>query len=401
MTNKATLIYDRLQQEIDRMNKGVLLLVELLNKDELNVIIEDISSITNDFFTIVDKVCKKIDNTVIIKSNDELRFYLILPEGSKDAEQLAYLIYSQVQFYVNNDFPQSYLKCMVGSIKFDSGKENKANKIISYLLYGMSASKDYSYYYCYEDNPVNVKKLTQDNINLNLLKSTLLQKKAKFDYQPIIDRKTGNIEYYECLLRVQDKNNNFVSVGPMIQDAETKGIINIVDLSAIRMAIEELAKNSEIKLSVNISNIGVLDKRLLKRIESLLNKHDVAERLVIEITETTLNEDFATTKNFIGTFHAYGCKFALDDFGSGFTSFKQLINLPIDIIKIDGSYIRDILVNDSSRFFVEALINLAAELGIKTVAEYVENGEIAKFLIDIKVDGLQGNFFLPASGKRN
>ena len=74
--------------------------------------------------------------------------------------------------------------------------------------------------------------------------------------------------------------------------------------------------------------------------------------------------------------------------------------MPIDIIKIDGSYIRDILHNDHNRFFVEALISLASDLGIKTVAEFVENGEIAKFLIDIKIDGMQGNFFLPASENR-
>ena len=98
----------------------------------------------------------------------------------------------------------------------------------------------------------------------------------------------------------------------------------------------------------------------------------------------------ATTKNFIDTLHSYGCKIALDDFGSGFTSFKQLLNLPIDIIKIDGSYIRDILSNNHSRFFVEALINLAEDLGIKTVAEFVENDQIRQKLVEMGVDYVQG-----------
>jgi len=199
---------------------------------------------------------------------------------------------------------------------------------------------------------------------------------------------------------VPDENNHLISVGPMIEDAEKKGLINIVDFTVIEMAIKELEKDKKIKLSVNISNIGVLNNRLLKRIESLLRKYNVAKRLIIEITETSLNHDFDTTKKFIDTLHAYGCRFALDDFGSGFTSFKQLLNLPIDIIKIDGSYIRDILSNNHSRFFVEALISLAGDLGIKTVAEFVENGEIARVLIDIKIGGMQGNFFLPASESR-
>ena len=264
----------------------------------------------------------------------------------------------------------------------------------------MSISQDRTYYHSYDDHPIDVETLRASNTNLNLLRTSLLKKKAKFMYQPIIDRKSGNIEYYECLLRVLDKDEDFVSVGPMIEAAESKGLISIVDFTVVEMAIKELDEDAEIKLSVNISNIGVLNKRLLKRIESLFKKYEVADRLIIEITETSLNQDFATTKKFIDTLHTYGCRFALDDFGSGFTSFKQLLNLPIDIIKIDGSYIRDILKNDHNRFFVEALISLASDLGIKTVAEFVENGEIAKFLIDIKIDGMQGNFFLPASENR-
>ena len=228
----------------------------------------------------------------------------------------------------------------------------------------------------------------------------MFQRSAKFVYQPIVDRETGDISYYECLLRVKDQENKWVSVGNMVSDAESKGLISIVDFTVVEMAILELDKDKNISLSVNISNIGVLNKRLLRRIESLLKKYDVAKRLIIEITETSLNDDFQSTKIFIDTLHKAGCRFALDDFGSGFTSFQQLLNLPIDIIKIDGSYIRDILKNDHSRFFVEALIKLAADLGIKTVAEFVENGEIARFLIDIKIGGMQGNFFLPASNDR-
>lgn len=231
----------------------------------------------------------------------------------------------------------------------------------------MSVSKDQSYYFNYDDHIIDLEMLRMRNINLNLLRTSLLRKKAKFMYQPVVDRVSGNIEYYECLLRIPDGSDKFISVGPMIEDAESKGLISIVDFTVIEMVIKELEEDKNIKLSVNISNIGVLNKRLLRRIESLLRKFHVADRLIIEITETSLNQDFISTKKFINTLHAYGCKFALDDFGSGFTSFKQLLNLPIDIIKIDGSYIRNILENNHSRFFVEALISLASDLGIKSL----------------------------------
>lgn len=398
MSDKARIL-DSLQKEIDQVESGVLLIAKLLNKDELNILIDDTEAIINKFYLMVEKACEKASTYVILRTYDPTRLYIVLPNDAKMAERLAYSIYKQVQLYVDPEIPESYLKCGVGSIKFND-KQKKADKLLSLLLYTMSVSKDRSYYHSYDDHPIDIETLRLSNSNLNLLRTSLLKKKAKFMYQPIVDRKSGNIEYYECLLRVPDKEKSFVSVGPMIEDAESKGLINIVDFTVIEMAVEELERDKKIKLSVNISNIGVLNKRLLKRIESLFRKYEVASRLIIEITETSLNQDFITTKKFIDILHTYGCRFALDDFGSGFTSFKQLLNLPIDIIKIDGSYIRDILDNDHNRFFVEALISLASDLGIKTVAEFVENGEIAKFLIDIKIDGMQGNFFLPASENR-
>lgn len=399
MTNKVK-IMGGLEKELVKAGQGVLLVVKLLNRDELNILIDDISSITDKFYLMVEKACAKTNEYAIVKTPDLTKLFIVVKGDTKVAEKLAYSVYSQVQLYVDSDFPESYLKCAVGSIKFSKDRGIKVDRLVSMMMYGMYMSKDRSYYCNYDDNPIDVEKLREDNINLNLLRTSLFKKKAKFMYQPVVDRQSGNIEYYECLLRVKDEDNNFVSVGPMIEDAETKGLISIVDFTVVEMAINELANDKKIKLSVNVSNIGVLNKRLLKRIESLLKKFDVAKRLIIEITETSLNHDFATTKKFIDTLHSYGCKIALDDFGSGFTSFKQLLNLPIDIIKIDGSYIRDILSNNHSRFFVEALINLAEDLGIKTVAEFVENGEIAKFLIDIRIGSMQGNFFLPASDSR-
>ncbi|RTK93651.1 MAG: EAL domain-containing protein [Rickettsiales bacterium] len=388
-----------LQQEINKVKSGILLVVKLINKEELNIIIEDAHIIYQRFFSIVDNACKSFKESNMVKTNDLLRIFIILPDDHILAEKLAHNIYNDIQNYIDNEF-QIYFRCYIGSIKFKESDNRKVDKILSHLFYGMKNSESHNYYFCYDNNPIDIKKLKQENENLNLLKSSLINKKNKFMYQPIINRETNNVEYYECLLRVLDKNNKYVSVGPMIKDAETKGLINIIDLTVVEMVILELVKDKNISLSINISNIGVVNEKLLKKIEELLVVNDVAKRLIIEITETSLNLNFAATKKFITTLHSYGCSIALDDFGSGFTSFKQIFNLPIDIIKIDGSYIRDILVNDHSKFFVKTLINLANDLGIKTVAEFVENGEIAKFLVTIKVDAMQGNFFLPASDAR-
>lgn len=387
----------KLQEKIDKVVDGTLLVIKLANKEELNIIIDDIKTVLNKFNTLISQACKDFSDHIIVDSVDLTTIYVVLPEEIQSIERLAHSIYIEIQLSADKKLPESYLKCSIGSIKFSKNNDLSADKLLSRLLYSMNSTNDPSYYCCYEENPIDIDKLKQGNINLNLLRASLVAKKARFMYQPIIDRKSNKVIYHECLLRIPDKDNNFISVGPMIQDAESKGLINIVDQTVIEMAVKELTEDKNISLSVNISNIGVVNKKLLRKIEELLNKYDVAKRLVIEITETSLNQNFLATEKFITTLHSYGCSIALDDFGSGFTSFKQLLNLPIDIIKIDGSYIRDILANDNNKFFVKALINLANNLGIKTVAEFVENGEIAEYLTEIEIDCMQGNYFLPAS----
>lgn len=389
-----------LQKEVSKTDSGILFLIDIINSCELSILLEDIDGVLNKFYAIVNKACEKTDEHRIIIAPEQTKLYIIIPDNPKQAEQLAYSVYSQIQLYVDDEIPESYFQCSVGSIRFSKDQNLTAFDYLSRLSFGINHSEDHGYYYCYDDHPIDVDELRRDNIKLNLLRSSLMKKKAKFMYQPIIDSKSGMVEYHECLLRILDENGDYISVGPIIEAAENKGLINIVDFTVIEMAIKELEEEKDITLSVNISNIGVLNVRLLRRIEYLLKKYDVADRLILEITETSLNKDFKNTKKFIDTLHKYKCKFALDDFGSGFTSFKQLLSLPIDIIKIDGSYISDILNNDHNKFFVEALIRLAEDLNIKTVAEFVETGEIAEFLRKVKIDSMQGNFFLPASESR-
>jgi EAL domain-containing protein (putative c-di-GMP-specific phosphodiesterase class I) len=390
----------KLQNDMSKQKKGFLLSVNLLNKDEINILIDNINLVIEEFFTVVNKICAREKTNGLIRSNGSCKSFIVLPDDISAAEDLAYKIYSETQLYVHEQFPETYFKCVIGNIRFSDIQGINSSRSLSLLHSGMSMMHEGTFYYCYDDNPINIEILRENNKKVSLLRAALLNQKVKFVYQPIVDRITGNIHYYECLLRIVSDDNTLVSIGPIVTYAEKSGLINMVDFTVLEMVIKELVADKIITLSVNISNVGMLNKKLLERAEMLLKKHNVSNRLIIEITETSLNQDYEATKNFIDVLHKLGCRFALDDFGSGFTSFKQLLNLPIDIIKIDGSFIRDILSNHHSRFFVEALIRLAEDLGIKTVAEFVENGEIARFLIDIKIGAMQGNFFLPASDSR-
>jgi len=400
-------IMELLDRHISKQKQGILMVVCLVNKDELAILVDNINQLLEKFCDIVEGTCREFSSQEmfscqVLRATDKATLYIVIPDDDKLLDQLTTTIHVKTQLYVDENLPEAYLRSWTGSIRFPQKGVLEAEKLISLLNYSnfLINNNTRLCYFNYDDNKVDLELLRNKNKDLNLLRTSLVNKTFKFFYQPIVDRETSNISYYECLLRVRGDDGKWLSVGSMICDAESKDLISVVDFAVTEMAIEELQKDPNISLSINISNIGVLNKQLLATIDALLKKYDVASRLIIEITETSFNHDFDTTKNFIDTLHRYGCRFALDDFGSGFTSFKQLLNLPIDIIKIDGSYIRDILKNDHSKFFVEALIKLAGELGIKTVAEFVENGEIAKFLIDIKIGAMQGNFFLPASDDR-
>src|SRR3546814_10640852 len=121
-----------------------------------------------------------------------------------------------------------------------------------------------------------------------------------------------------------------------------------------------------------------------------MGRPDIASRLIIEITETAALQDFEETARFIGTVRDLGCKVALDDFGSGYTSFRQLKALTVDIVKIDGSFVRGVSDNPENQLFIRTLLNLANGFGLKTVAECVEPAEDARILMSESVEFLQG-----------
>ncbi len=247
-----------------------------------------------------------------------------------------------------------------------------------------------------------VKEYLKNNYHdLHDLRKSMVEKTACFAFQPIINSSTGKIAYHECLLRLSDEDYKLISAGRYIMLAERYGYITNVDKYVFEMGVQELLAAPNISLSINISNIGVQNRTLVKEIEKLVYNSEIGSRLIIEITETAMNDGFLPTKYFCETFKAMGCRIALDDFGAGHTSFNQVKRFPIDIIKIDGSYVRNIVTDSKSRILVETLIKTAEDLGCKTVAEFVENGEIAKQLIELNVDYMQGNFFSPAVNYRN
>jgi EAL domain-containing protein (putative c-di-GMP-specific phosphodiesterase class I) len=256
--------------------------------------------------------------------------------------------------------------------------------------------------FSYINNPSKeIERIIEDYTLLNELRDSISSGSACFAFQPVVACSSNKVAYHECLLRLSDDDYRLISAGKYIMLAEKYGYITFVDKYVFEMAINELKNSEDVVLSVNISNIGVVDKILVEHIKNLILKAGIGNRLIIEITETSMNNNFADTKKFVDEMKKLGCKIALDDFGAGYTSFNQVREFAIDVIKIDGSFIKDLDVNEKNRILVDTLIKTAEELGCKTVAEFVESGPVAKNLIEMKVDFLQGNFFSPAINYRS
>ena len=232
------------------------------------------------------------------------------------------------------------------------------------------------------------------------LQNALISNRLHLAFQPIVERKTGETSWYECLLRIEDNKGQLSSAGPFIPIAEKMGFIDVIDTFVLSSVIDELTRNPKVKFALNLSNSTIQNGEWLNMAVKLIENAGVASRLTLEITETVEQRDTKKVIRFVSTMQALGCSIALDDFGAGFTSLAQLKHLPVDVIKIDGSYVRDIVYNAESRLFVKTLLDFSRNFGLKTIAEFVENAEIANLLTEMGVDYMQGNYFSPATSKR-
>ena len=185
-----------------------------------------------------------------------------------------------------------------------------------------------------------------------------------------------------------------VTAAKFVPAIEQLGLARELDRHVLDLAIHELEAHPAITLSINVSGLTVAQAEWSEHVRQVLGAHpDAARRLIFEITETAAIVDIDETHRFTEALIELGARSALDDFGAGFTSIRYLRALPLAIMKIDKDLLHGLLVHADQQHLVRMLIELARGLGIKTVAEGVENAEVAAWLRGAKVDMMQGYFF--------
>jgi EAL domain-containing protein (putative c-di-GMP-specific phosphodiesterase class I) len=201
---------------------------------------------------------------------------------------------------------------------------------------------------------------------------------------------------FEVLLRMREADGSITPAGKIITAAESNGRIAVIDKWVLINTLEwvsthyEHLKNTHF-VCLNLSGGSLNDEKFIKDAFSILSQYGrTVERLCIEITESVALHDLDNTRRFIDGVRSYGAKIALDDFGAGYTSFSYLKELPADALKIDGEFVRGVNAHPANLAIVEAIVELARNLGMKSIAEWAEDCATVESLSQIGVDYVQG-----------
>ncbi len=228
----------------------------------------------------------------------------------------------------------------------------------------------------------------------------LEEDRFQLNFQPIVSVKSGEQKgaHYELLLRMQDEEGHIVHTSVFLPAAERYNLATKLDRWVVRKAFEWLTRHPEhlerlYLCEINLSGHSLGDGEFLELVIQQLGEAAIPpEKVCFEVTETAAIANLTSATHFIQTLKGVGCHFALDDFGSGLSSFAYLKTLPVDFLKIDGLFVKDIADDPTDLAMVKSINEIAQAMGKQTVAEFVENEAILEKLREIGVDYAQGHY---------
>lgn len=232
---------------------------------------------------------------------------------------------------------------------------------------------------------------------VNAFRQSLASDSFTLVYQPIVNLKTWTVHHYEALARMRQGDRLFLPAR-FIGFAEEFGVVHEFDIMILSKAIAALKSNTGLhpsaEIAVNLSGRSISDPAFVQHLMlTLVENRPLLPRLMFELTESSELRDLEAANRVLQKLRSFGCKISIDDFGAGAAAFQYLKSLNVDYVKIDGSYILDAFTTPHGRPFLKAIASLAADMGIKTIGEMVEDNRTMWLLHDVGVDYGQGYFF--------
>ena len=321
-------------------------------------------------------------------------FALLLPNtGQKTALKLADNICKLLDTYQCKIDNQAFkVNCSIGISEVD-GLEESAEEYMKQADIALYAAKKQgrNMAHIFDHHDAHSKDLRATLEWVRRLHQAVADDNLVLHFQPVVEIESREIAHYEALVRLE-LDNKIVPPGEFISALEREGDMSLLDRQVISKAIKYLADYPELhKIAINLSAQGFSDDRLVPLVKEKLALYQVsAERIIFELTESASLSNIGATQQIISRIGELGCEFSIDDFGTGFSTFSYLKQLPAQSVKIDGSFVVDLASNPVDFALVKAIYEVATALGKKTVAEFVENEETLQILHKIGVTYAQG-----------
>lgn len=347
-------------------------------------------------------VALKVELSRLLREGDVIRRIsvdqlgvIIKDCGEDEVVEIIDAILKHINQYNNPSFEEPvHLRSSIGSVYFPKAAESPEDALNkAYMALSNAKGKTAEFYSDYSQARREHMDTRHQINQLHLMQTAFREDRMHLAFQPIIECKTGDVDSYECLLRLEDEHGVVRSAGHMIPIAEKMGVVDLIDQFVMERVVAELQENPDIILDFNVSNLTTDNPKWLKMCKRVLKDTSVASRIIVEITETAAQRDMRQTAYFVAALQGLGCRVALDDFGAGYTSFRQLKSLSVDRVKIDGAYVRGLPERSENLLFIKTLLEFNNSYGLESVAECVETGEMAKILMETGVDYMQGYYF--------
>jgi diguanylate cyclase (GGDEF)-like protein/PAS domain S-box-containing protein len=288
------------------------------------------------------------------------------------------LIINDKKFYLNTNISLSF--------------EDKHTLISSVHLAKTYAKQNgYNFSIYSKDNPLE--KEYQSNLKWSSdIRKAIHDDRITVFFQPIVDAKTKEIIKYESLVRMIDEEGKVISPYFFLDKAKKSNQYTQITKIILDKTLETILIN-DIKASINITLEDINSQDVKNYIYKKLDEFYKCENITFELVESEGIENFEDVENFIKTIKSYGCKLAIDDFGTGYSNFEYLLKLNTDIIKIDGSLIKEIDKNQDHFDIVKTIVSFAKTKNLKVVAEFVSSEEINQKILELDIDYAQGYLF--------
>src|SRR6056297_2661804 len=246
-----------------------------------------------------------------------------------------------------------------------------------------------------QDSPLNYAVSARDRSVIDGVESASGNRQVLLAFQPVVTAgQPDRAAFYEGLIRVTDPTGRVIPAREFITQVETRESVRIIDCLALEKGLKTLTEYPDLRLSINMSARSIGYHRWMRTLnKGLAADPTIAERLILEITESSAMLVPELVIGFMTELQARGVGFALDDFGSGYTSFRFLKDFYFDILKIDGQFIRGIAGNADNQVLAAALLSIGRQFDMVTVAENVERADDAAYLAALGIDCLQGYYF--------